>query len=63
MSEEKKYRIHSIDECGNDVWWSNEEGWVTEGYTLFTRGEKESFLYLPKNFTHSNWQTIEERKL
>lgn len=55
-AEGKLYRIHSVDEYGEDVWWSNSDGWVRDGYTLFTAVEKEKIPYLPKYASHSNWQ-------
>jgi len=58
VEEVKNYRIHSIDECGNSVWWNNSDGWVKEGYTIFTEEEKMSMPYTPRCVTHSNWQLI-----
>ena len=52
------YIIHSIDECGRDVWWSKEDGWVEEGYTIFTESEKSMFCEVPRSFSHGTWQTF-----
>ena len=59
-ANENLFIIHSVDECGEDVWWSNEDGWVREGYTVFTESEKEAIPNLPKANSHSNWQTFRE---
>lgn len=62
----KLYRIFSVNECGEDIFWSNNDGWVTQKClaTLFTESEKVDYnlpIYETATYNgRSNWQTYRE---
>ena len=51
-----KSAVEKDDESGEPLYWSNEDGWVSQGTeTVFTDESKSEIQYLP---LHGEWEQV-----